>query len=101
MAVVEFSKDNAMKCMCSTCPVQAASSCVADKNAKLAAAMTSGMEGMPAADEVAGVYCATGVASCDDLDLSMGCVCSTCAVFADNQLGQWKYCERGNAASIG
>jgi hypothetical protein len=101
MAGVEFTRDNAMKCMCGKCPVQAQSACVAEKSAKLKMAMESGMDGMPAVVDVPGLYCANGVAACTDLDFSQRCICSGCLVYKENRLGQWKYCERGSAADVG
>jgi hypothetical protein len=81
--------------------VQADSACAADKGAKIAAAMETGMEAMPAPDDIAGLYCSTGTASCDDLDVSKNCICGGCEVFSANGLKGWKYCERGDAATIG
>ena len=101
MPSVEFTKDNALKCMCSKCPVQEKSACVAGKNAAMMKAMEEGMEGMPAASDVAGLYCSTGSATCGDLDVTQNCICSRCSVFSENGLTQWKYCERGNAEAIG
>ena len=56
----EFTKDNALKCMCSKCPVQLESACVAGKNAAMVKAMEDGMEGMPAPSDIPGLYCSTG-----------------------------------------
>lgn len=100
MASVEFTKDNVMKCICGKCPVQAESACIADKSGKLMAGMESGMDEMPAPADVPGLYCSTGVASCDDLDFSQDCICPGCPVHVENGLTQWKYCERGSAAEI-
>jgi hypothetical protein len=101
MPSVEFSKDNMMKCICGSCPVQTESACAAEKNAMIKTAMESGMESMPAEGAVPGLYCATGVAACDDLDLSKHCICPGCPVLTENGLTQNKYCERGNAETIG
>jgi hypothetical protein len=52
--------------------------------------------------DVPRVYCATGTATCDDLDLSQDCQCpKSCEVYREHDLTQWKYCERGSAAMIG
>lgn len=101
MASVELTKDNALTCLCSKCPVQAESACVAEKTTSLMVAMEGEMEDMPSPADVPRVYCSTGVATCDDLDLSQICICGECPVFEENGLGQWKYCQRGSAASIG
>lgn len=99
MPDVEFSRDNVMKCMCGECPVQADSSCVADKNTGLEEAMTAGLDPMPAQDQVPGLYCSAGTASCTDLNFAELCICGECAVFIDNKLGGWKYCEQGAATA--
>jgi hypothetical protein len=101
MATVEYTRANAMKCMCVRCPVQASSSCVAEKSALLSAAMEVGMDAMPATADVPLLYCATGIAVCDDLDFAQRCICGDCAVFSENALTQMKYCKRGSAAKIG
>lgn len=100
MPAVEFNTDNLMKCICTSCPVQAESPCAADKNAMLVDAMES-MDSMPAPDAVPGLYCSTGTAACDDLDFSKHCICPGCMVFTENALTQNKYCQRGSAATIG
>lgn len=101
MANVDFTRENVTKCLCGTCPVQADSACVTEKDTKLGEAMKAGMDGMPSPADVAGLYCSTGVATCNDLDFAQPCVCADCEVFAENGLGQGYYCERGNAATIG
>ena len=101
MASVDFTLDNATTCLCGTCPVQTDSVCVKDKNTTLGEAMAAGMADMPSPIDVAGLYCSTGVATCGDLDFTQQCQCMGCPVYVENDLGQWKYCERGNAATIG
>jgi hypothetical protein len=102
-ATVGFTEGNVTRCICGQCPVQEDSSCVADKNAALAEAAEAGGESkpMPAAADVPALYCATGVASCDDLDLSQTCICMECPVYDDNSLRGLKYCEGGSAAEVG
>ncbi len=100
---VQFTKDNTMKCLCGRCPVQAESVCVADKSLALAEAMKADGESMPmpSGADVPGVYCATGVAACNDLDVSQTCICMQCLVYGEGGLQGWKYCERGSAAEVG
>jgi hypothetical protein len=102
-ATVEFTKENAMKCLCGQCPVQEESACVADKSAAMDAAMKAGDASMPmpSAADFARLYCANGKASCDDLDFTQTCICMECPVYGDNGLRGWKYCERGSAAEVG
>ncbi len=101
MPEVAWTADNAKTCLCSGCPVQAASACVAGLQGKKAAAMAAGMDQMPAAKELAGLYCSSGKATCEDLDFSKNCLCMGCPVYRANGLDEWKYCERGSAAEIG
>ena len=101
MPNAEFSRDNVLKCLCGECPVQIESSCVADKNTALETAMGAGLDPMPTPDDVPGLYCATGTAVCTDLNFAELCICAECPVFTENNLGGWKYCENGSAASVG
>lgn len=101
MTSVDFTKDNMMSCLCGGCPVQAESACVAEKSAALTSELDASSATMPAAAAVPGLYCATGVAACDDLDFTQTCSCPQCPVYAANALTQWKYCERGDASSLG
>lgn len=57
--------ENIQRCLCPGCPVQAKSECVQDKLSKMQ--LKSG--GTPSAEDVPGVYCGTGKATCDGLDL--------------------------------
>jgi hypothetical protein len=66
----------------------------------------SGVPGMldmtlPSAQDMPGLYCATGKAICDDLDYSQSCSCPTCGVWVDNRLDSLKYCGQGSASQIG
>jgi hypothetical protein len=102
VASVAFDKVNMDKCNCKMCPVQEKSACSAEKKAKLMAPMQPGMEMMmPSAADFPGLYCSTGVATCEDLDQTKGCICPSCAVWTDNKLTAQKYCERGSATVIG
>lgn len=61
-----------------------------------------GAMGMPSPDAVPRVYCATGTATCGDLDFEQQCLCpKTCEVYRESELSAWKYCQRGSAAEIG
>jgi hypothetical protein len=93
---VQFTLDNIDKCQCLNCPVQHDSSCAMDK----AKAMQPGQ--MPQSQsDVPKVYCSQGTAACDDLDFSQRCICPTCAVWAENGLDNYKYCQNGPASQIG
>jgi hypothetical protein len=34
-------------------------------------------------ENIPGVYCSSGTATCTDLNPNMSCICGTCSVFAD------------------
>ena len=99
MPEVAYAQKNAARCRCYGCPVQKDSSCARDKyhavSGTLATAEPPAVGGLP------GLYCSTWLAICDDLDFSGMCQCMSCAVYAENSLDQWKYCQRGSAAQIG
>ena len=100
---VEYNQENATLCMCTKCPVQAESTCARQKVALMEAMMQKGMpEGMmPPPDDVPGLYCATGVAACKDLDTSKMCICATCPVWDKCKLAERKpqgyFCRDGKA----
>jgi hypothetical protein len=94
---VQFSQENGMKCICAKCLVQAKSQCSKDKIALVKRLMVE--KKMPKPSDVAGLYCASGKASCEDLNFKDGCICGNCPVFkqhvlvAANPVGY--YCRDG------
>jgi hypothetical protein len=93
MPKVQFSNENIKRCICPTCPVQRASACVKEKMKKL--------KGSPSTEEMPGMYCSSGLASCDDIDTEQMCICGECPVWEDNDLLDLEplgyYCRDGNA----
>ncbi|MBI5232233.1 MAG: DUF2769 domain-containing protein [Coriobacteriales bacterium] len=112
---VAFTADNIMKCQCGNCPVQDESACAADKMQALApmmeqmqgmmgegSAMMSAQSGMlPSGEDLPGMYCSSGTATCNDLDFDQNCVCPSCKVYTENDLANWKYCNQGSAEQVG
>ncbi len=80
------------------CLVHAESECTQTKIKMLQESMT-GMN--PEPSDVPRVYCATGTATCGDLDPSKLCNCSNCEIFKENNLGEGKpggyFCQNGKA----
>lgn len=95
---VPFIAANVSKCMCPRCPVQSGSSCVSGKLAQLGSALKASP--LNKAD-IPGVYCATGNATCTDIDAKQSCLCGGCPVFSQYKLANFKpvghYCRDGAA----
>lgn len=95
---IEFTRENISKCLCPQCPVQAESECAQTKMKML----QESMRGMsPEPSDVPGMYCATGTATCSDLNPNKMCNCPNCDVFKENNLAQGEpgayFCKNGAA----
>jgi len=101
MKSVAYDPPNAMKCQCGKCPVQTESACAQEKLKAVPGKMEEMQGMMPPKEDMPGLYCATGTATCGDLDFSKGCVCPTCQVWTENQLENQKYCRQGSASEVG
>ncbi len=78
---------NVSKCLCPGCPVQGESKCVAG----LKKGLNSALKANPLKHEqVPGVYCGAGRATCSDLDPSKACMCGGCEVFSQYNLSSGK-----------
>lgn len=95
---VPFVVANATRCNCPKCPVQGASACVKGKMAKINDALKSNP--LQRAD-IPGVYCASGTATCQDINTNQNCMCGSCPVFAEFKLAGGKpvgyYCRDGSS----
>lgn len=93
---IPFTADNVSKCLCPGCPVQAQSKCVAELKPGLAAALKNNPLRH---DQVPGVYCGAGKATCADIDLKKDCLCGDCAVYRQYNLAKGKpdgyFCSEG------
>lgn len=56
---------------------------------------------LPSSSDIPGLYCSSGEAGCGDLDFEKRCMCPTCSVWQEHDLGAYKYCKDGPAARIG
>jgi hypothetical protein len=96
--VVEFNMENFKKCVCPQCPVQAESDCAQTKMKMLQESM-KGMSPEPA--DIPGLYCASGTATCKDLNPNKTCNCPNCDVFKENNLAHGEpggyFCQNGKA----
>ena len=100
---VEYNQENAILCICTKCPVQSGSTCAGEKVKQMETMMEKGMpEGMmPPPTDLPGLYCASGVATCKDLDFDKMCICGGCPVWDKCKLGEGKpagyFCRDGMA----
>ena len=98
---IPFTKENIIKCLCSTCPVQEDSQCAKEKMMKIQEMMQSEEEMMPQPRDLPGMYCANGKAICVDIDTSKNCICPDCAIHKeynlDNADPTFLYCKDGKA----
>jgi hypothetical protein len=99
---VPFTVENIKKCICTDCPVQNTSRCVKEKMEKtkeMMGSMESGL--MPKPEDIPGLYCATGVATCKDIDTSQMCICGDCPLWEKYDLASGEllgyYCRDGKA----
>jgi hypothetical protein len=95
---VAFNAGNVGKCQCPKCPVQAKSQCASEK----LGAITQALSKNPLLrEDIPGVYCSTGKATCQDLDPTKSCICGGCSVFKEQSLATGTpvgyYCRDGYA----
>jgi hypothetical protein len=95
---VPLALDNVKKCLCPECPVQARSKCVAGLKSRLTAALK---QNPLRHEEIPGVYCGAGKATCTDIDPKKDCLCGDCAVYSQYKLEKGKpdlyFCSAGAA----
>ncbi|HEY3360838.1 MAG TPA: DUF2769 domain-containing protein [Methanosarcina sp.] len=99
---VPYNLANIKRCMCPKCPVQAGSKCAMDKLDSLVKGLESAQEGdIPEPQNVPGIYCSTDKATCQDLNPDQQCICYTCAVWKEYNLGDGTssmyFCQNGKA----
>ena len=95
---VPFILGNVSKCLCPGCPVQGESQCIAG----LKSGLNEALKKNPLKhEEIPGLYCGAGKATCTDLDPSQGCICGGCTVFAQYKLAKGQpagyFCRDGAA----
>jgi hypothetical protein len=98
MAIVPFTMETVGKCKCPVCPVQSESKCVGGlKNGLSDALLKKPLQ----KEDVPGAYCATGKATCADLDPQKPCICGTCSIYTEYTLSTGKpggkFCANGMA----
>lgn len=99
---VPYTSANINKCRCSECPVQADSQCAQDKLKSSKQKMENMPSGeVPDPEEVPGIYCSQGKASCQDLNFDKQCMCGSCQVWKEYNLSELNpnnhFCQHGRA----
>ena len=93
---VIFNSGNVGKCLCPKCPVQSKSQCVSKKLGTISDALS---KNPLLREDIPGVYCSTGKATCQDLDPKQSCICGGCSVFKESNLAAGTpvgyYCRDG------
>jgi Family of unknown function (DUF5518) len=99
--IIVFNLGNIQKCLCPTCPVQAESECAKEKTMKMQEMMGSEEKMTLKYEDVPGMYCTTGKATCTDIDPSKECQCPNCPIWAENDLEHGQpmgvFCRDGKA----
>ncbi len=96
MRKVEYSRDNIEKCWCGHCPVQSGSEC-----AKRLYEQSKASDELPPPEQLPGLYCSTGKATCGDIAPVNMCNCPACLVWGEHELTSNHYCVQGSAEAIG
>jgi hypothetical protein len=78
-----FTAENVNKCTCFACPVQTGSKCVRDKMSLMSATLK---QNPLQPQEIPALFCASGKASCRDLNFKKQCICVSCPVFKNYTL---------------
>jgi len=96
---IPYNKDNIIRCLCPTCPVQQNSACVRGKMVNFQEVLQS-REDLEAED-YPGMYCRNGKADCADIDTQKNCICPECPVYKKYDLEgaepAFLYCKVGEA----
>lgn len=93
---VPFVNANFNKCLCPRCPVQATSKCVSTKMADIKNSVNKHPLNY---EDIPGVYCSSGTATCTDIRTEQDCQCGHCVVFPEYKLFNYNpsghYCRDG------
>lgn len=96
---IPYKKENIIRCLCPTCPVQENSNCAREKIMKTQEKLHGDEDIKP--EDYPGMYCTNGEAECDDIDTDQNCVCPDCGVYQEFSLDKatpdFLYCKDGKA----
>ena len=95
---IPFVTVNVSKCLCPRCSVQLSSNCVSSKVVEFKDTLNKHPLNR---EDIPGVYCSTGAASCKDIKLEQDCSCGKCVIFPEYKLYNFQpmghYCRDGKA----
>jgi len=93
---VPFNRGIVGRCLCPVCPVQTKSSYVSNLKKNLPSALS---KSPLQPQDIPGLYCSTGKATCTDIDPSQRCQCWSCTIFTEYKLADrrptGRYCRDG------
>ncbi len=99
---IPYSKENIIRCLCPTCPVQEDSLCAKKKLMESRELMQS--EEILKGEDYPGMYCTNGKATCEDIDTNKNCICPDCAIHKEYKLDGAKpsflYCKEGEVITF-
>ncbi len=78
---IPYIKENIIRCLCPTCPVQENSTCAKEKMMNFQELLQS--EDDPKPEDYPGMYCANGKAECEDIETEKNCLCNECMVYKE------------------
>ena len=100
--VVPYVEENINRCRCPQCPVQTNSRCAQSEVQSARKALENAPTGeVPDPENVPGVYCSEGTATCQGLDFNKQCICGSCEVWKEYDLKDANpnnhFCQQGRA----
>jgi len=97
---IPFTSAYVAQCMCPTCPVERNSKCAKDLLKNMGTTVCKDKTPLKR-EEIPGLYCSTGTASCRDLDPKQACICDTCPVYSSfhlaNKMPGGYFCREGSS----
>lgn len=94
MSEVEYNEKNYRHCRCNVCPVQLINKCAKEKIREYGEFSKAEKSQIDAAK----LYCSIGKSNCPKLRKFLPCLCPTCLVWYENNLGSVHYCTKGRKA---
>lgn len=81
---IELNIENIQKCACLECPIQTESKCAQNKIENIQEMRKIEKNIVPKPENIPGMYCITGITTCNDFKIKETCNCSNCNIFKEN-----------------